>query len=259
MATTSTLLIDRGTVTTLTLNRPDKHNAFDDALIDTLTTTLNTIANDKTVHSVVLRAAGDTFCAGADLNWMRDMVNYSQEENYADAQRLAALLHRLYTLPQPTVAVVQGAALGGGVGLVACCDIAIAAEDARFCFTETRLGLIPASIAPYVIQAMGPRHAKRLFMTAEPFSSAEALRLGLVHQLAKSDKLSVAAKAVCQTLAKNSPDAIQQAKVLTHLCAPFNKALLDETSRWIADSRVSKAGQEGLQAFLEKRSPNWRN
>ncbi len=209
---------------------------------------------------VVLAAAGKSFSAGADLNWMRRMAGYSTAENEADARRLANLMQVLHGLAKPTVARVQGSAFGGGVGLVACCDIAIAAETAQFALTEVRLGLVPAVISPYVVAAIGPRAARRYFLTAERFDAAEAARLGLVHRVVPAAELDGAVAALVATLADGGPQAQRDAKALVAAVSgrAIDAALIEETVQRIAALRAGAEGREGIAAFLEKRPPAWR-
>ncbi len=249
--------IDRG-LATVTLNRPKLHNAFDDGMIAELTAVLRALGADPAVRCVVLRGAGKSFCAGGDLGWMRRMAGYSHAENLADARALAELMHVLDTLPRPTVAVVHGAAYGGGVGLLACCDIAVATMGARFCLSEVKLGLIPAAISPYVVAAMGRRAARRYFLTAEPFDAAEARQTGLVHATAEESDIEDVLAGVLNSLSKGGPTAQAAAKALiadvAHLPA---EKLRDETAARIAEIRAGEEGREGITAFLDKRSANW--
>jgi Enoyl-CoA hydratase/carnithine racemase len=251
--------IDRVGTATLTLNRPDIHNAFDDALVAELTVTLRCIEKDRAVRAVVLAAKGESFSAGADLNWMRRMAEASETENIEDALRLAELMRILNGLSKPTLAVVQGAAFGGGVGLVACCDIAIAAEEASFCLSEVRLGLIPAVISPYVVAAMGARAARRYFLSGEPFDVNEAHRLGLVHEVAPRLQLQVRAAAILKSLRQGGPSAQAAAKELIASVsqAPLDDEQVADTACRIAYIRASQEGREGVSAFLEKRKPIW--
>lgn len=256
------LLINQNeSITTITLNRPEIHNAFDDELIQQLTTTLEKINNDKTVRVVILAANGKSFCAGADLKWMQKMANYLRDENLQDAHALAKLMKTLNDLNKPTIALVQGAAYGGGVGLVACCDIAIASTEASFCFSEVKIGLVPAIISPYSIRAIGERAARRYFLTAEKFSAEEAYRLGLVHLVVPPAELNTTSEKIAKTLLNNSPQAVTAAKQLIAKVTDqaIDNDLIQTTVECIADIRVSAEGQEGLKAFLEKRSPNWVN
>lgn len=241
----------------LTLNRPDIHNAFDDALINELIDALKRIEKDSSIRVVILRSNGKSFSAGADLNWMKRMSDYSEAQNQADSMKLAELMFRLNHLNKPTIALVQGATFGGAVGLVACCDIAIATQHAKFCLSEVKIGLIPAVISPYVIRAIGERQARRYFLSAELITAERALNLGLIHEL--SDDLESKAHDVIHHLLHNSPQAIIEAKRLieTNVTSTFNQELIEETANRIASIRVTEEGQEGLNAFLEKRQPNW--
>jgi methylglutaconyl-CoA hydratase len=258
---TDSLAIDhQGPVGVVTLNRPKRHNAFDDTLIAELTQTLRAMEADASVRVVVLSATGASFSAGADLNWMKRMAGFSREENLRDAMALAALMRTLAHLAKPTVARVQGAAYGGGVGLVACCDIAVAVQAATFSFSEAKLGLIPAVISPYVIAAIGERAARRYFLTAERFEAAEAWRIGLVHDLATSpedldDKLGD----IIEALLGCSPAAQREAKELIRAVAqrPVMSEVIQDTAERIAKVRASPEGREGVAAFLEKRKPAW--
>lgn len=252
--------IDNRGVATLTMNRPELHNAFDDSLIAELTEVLREFDEDPDVRLVILAAAGKSFSAGADLNWMRRMADYSREQNLADAENLAELMRTLDTLSKPTIGLIQGAAYGGGVGLVACCDIAIATSRASFCLSEVKLGLFPAVISPYVVAAIGPRASRRYFLSAESFDAGEALLLGLVHQVvADESELAVAAERMVSQLLANSPDAMAGAKNLVSAVAGrhVDDVLIADTAGRIADQRSSREGREGLSAFLEKRKPSW--
>lgn len=248
-----------GRVAFITLNRADRHNAFDDALIGDLTAAFETAGADEQVRAVVLDATGPSFSAGADLGWMKRMAGYSQEENLRDARALARLMRTIDRCPKPVVAAVQGAAYGGGVGLVAACDIAVAAEGASFCLSEVKLGLIPAVISPYVIATMGERACRRYFLTAERFSAAEAHRLGLVHEVVPADGLGDAVAAILKRLADGGPAAQAAAKeLIAGVTRPEPGAdVLDWTAGRIAAVRASDEGREGLTAFLEKRKPRW--
>lgn len=246
-------------VATLLLNRPEVHNAFDDVMIEELITALEHLQTNDKIRLVVLRAAGKSFSAGADLQWMQRMINYDYEQNVQDANRLALLMQMLNQLHKPTIAVVEGAAFGGGVGLVACCDIAIATDKAKFCLSETRIGLIPAVISPYMINAIGERQARRYFLTAESFDAQQAQQLGLLHTVCTSETLEAQLDALITTLLQNSPAAVIAAKQLIHATSrgPIDKPMREDTAHRIAVIRTSAEGQEGLQAFLEKRSPQW--
>lgn len=248
-----------GGVGRITLNRPDRHNAFDDAVIAELATLLDRVATDEDVRVVVLVAAGKSFSAGADLGWMKRMASYSVADNQADSQKLADMLFTLDTLPKPTVALVQGGAYGGGVGLVAACDMAIAADDAVFCLSEVKLGIIPSVISPYVLAAMGSRAARRYFLTAERFDAAEAHRLGLIHDVVPAADLTAAGDRLVGYLMAAGPAALAKAKQLIADVAgrPIEPRLTAETARRIAEARASAEGQEGISAFLERRKPGW--
>lgn len=242
----------------ITLTRGEIHNAFDDALIADLTAAFRQVGADPAVRVVILAAEGRSFSAGADLNWMRRMAGYSEAENLADAKALAGLMQAIDTCPKPTIARVQGAAFGGGVGLVACCDIAVASDRANFCLSEVKLGIVPAVISPYIVRAIGPRAARRYVQTAERFGAAEAHRLGLVHEVTAEDVLDVVIGGIVDALRLGGPEAQREAKSLVALVADRNPAdVLDETARRIAAIRAGAEGQEGLTAFLEKRSPAW--
>lgn len=251
--------VDARGVARVTLDRAERHNAFDDATIRDLTAALERLAADDATRIVVLTGAGPSFSAGADLNWMRAMADMGEAENRADALALGALMHALDALPKPTVARVNGAAFGGGAGLVACCDIAIAAADARFGFTEVRLGLAPAVISPYVIDAIGPRQARRLFATGEIFDAQRALAIGLVHEVAAPESLDERVDAVVAHLLKGGPAAQRAIKALVARVAhaPDRGALRAETADLIARLRASPEGREGVGAFLAKRPPGW--
>jgi methylglutaconyl-CoA hydratase len=245
-------------VARLTLARPDVHNAFDDVLIAELTATLESAATHPAVRVLVLTGAGASFSAGADLGWMRRMAQAGADENREDALRLARLMRVLDTFPKPTIARVNGAAFGGGVGLVACSDIAIAADTANFALSEVKLGLVPAVISPYVIAAIGARQARRWFQTAETFGAAEAQRIGLLHAVVAANELDAAVDRQCALLLKAGPVAVREAKALARRNTSIDADVLDAANaELIARLRVSPEGQEGLGAFLDKRKPNW--
>jgi methylglutaconyl-CoA hydratase len=249
---------ERG-VATLTLNRPQKHNAFDEQLISELTQWFERIEQDEKVRVLILASTGKSFCAGADLNWMQRMADYSYAQNHQDATALATMLDKLNGLNKPTIARVQGSAFGGGIGLIACCDMAIGTRLSKFCLSEVKIGLIPATISPYVIQAIGVRQARRYFLSAEVFSARRARRLGLLHEAVSEQELDDSIEKTVNHLLVNSPQAMHAAKRLIAGVAerPIEESMLAMTSERIADIRVSPQGQEGLQAFLQKRQPDW--
>jgi methylglutaconyl-CoA hydratase len=247
-------------VVMVTLNRPALHNAFDDALIQRLIETFETLGTDAGCHVVVLAGAGKSFSAGGDLNWMRRMAGYGYAENVADADELGRLMRTLDRLPKATVARVHGSVFAGGLGLVACCDIAVAEQDTIFCVSETRLGLVPAVISPYLIRAIGARTARRYFLTAERFSAAEALRIGLVHELAPAAELDQKVEAIVAALLEGGSHAQARSKRLISEVAdrPIEQHVIYLTARTIAEARASEEAREGLAAFFEKRKPRWR-
>ncbi len=251
--------IDEHGVATLRLNRPQVHNAFDDQLIATLITRIKELEASKQVRMLVLASEGKSFSAGADLGWMKRMAEYSKQENVADALELAELMKCLDRFTRPTMALVQGAAYGGALGLLACCDMVIASHRASFCLSEVRLGLIPAVISPYVVAAIGPRAARRYFQSAERFDATEAHRLGLVHELVPPEDLEERGRQFCSTLLQNGPRAMKAAKALIPLVTKgaIDDEMIQETAGRIAEARASDEGREGLGAFFDKRSPNW--
>lgn len=251
--------VDERGVATVTLNNPDKHNAFDDHIIASLSHLFQQIAHCPDINVMVLASSGKSFSAGADLGWMKRMASYSYEENLSDANALAQMLKHLNFLPQATIAKVQGAAFGGAVGLASCCDIVLASDKASFCLSEVKLGLIPATISPYVVNVIGQKASRRYFQTAERFFADKAQQLGLVDEITPLAQLDSAVAAMVQTLLNNSPAAIRQAKQLALDVAyqEINQSLITNTSERIAAIRVSAEGQEGLGAFFEKRKPAW--
>jgi methylglutaconyl-CoA hydratase len=261
MAEPNHLVGVEGGIARVTLNRPEVHNALDDALIGGLLESLEQIAADGAVRLVMLTGQGASFCAGGDLAWMRRTADYTHEQNLADAMTLARLLHRLNTMPQPTVALVNGPAYGGGVGLVACCDIAVAADTAKFSLSEVRLGLIPATISPYVVRKIGESNARRYFLTAEVFEAADAQRIGLVHEVVAAADIDKGAQYFVKRLREGGPAAQGAAKQLIARVAgaAIDEALMEDTARRIADARASAEGKEGTEAFLAKRPPSWRS
>ncbi|QQG37215.1 MAG: enoyl-CoA hydratase/isomerase family protein [Micavibrio aeruginosavorus] len=247
-------------VATITLNRPDTHNAFDEHMIAALSGKLDALHVEKDVRAVILSGNGKSFSAGADLNWMKRAANFSEEQNKADALALAEMLHKLYTLPVVTIACVQGAAMGGGMGLVSCCDFVIADENALFALSEVKLGLIPATIAPYVLRAIGERQARRYFQSGERINAAQACEIGLAHEIAggpedMADKLESFIKGILV----NGPEAMKAAKKLCLDLAgkPLTPSLMEDTASRIAHTRAGAEAKEGLSAFLEKRKATW--
>jgi len=251
--------IDERGVATITLNRPEIHNAFDDHLIGELIRAFNSAGENPDVRIVVLRAEGKSFSAGADLNWMRRMADYTHEENLKDARILADLLARIAFCPKPVIARVHGTAMGGGVGLVSTCDIAIGSAAAKFALSEVKLGLIPATIGPYVVRAIGERQAARYMISGERFDAIEAARIGLLHKVVEPDQLDDTMDDTINELLKNSPNAMIEAKSLIAAVVnrPIDNAVKEDTAQRIANVRASVEGREGLSAFLNKRQPAW--
>lgn len=255
----SILVQQTDAVATVTLNRPDTRNAFNEEMISELQSAFAQLGGKVDVRVIVLAAAGSAFCAGADLHWMQKMAQYSLEENRADAAQLAAMLHTIYTCPKPVIAKIQGDCYAGGMGLAAVCDIAVGVDIAQFCLSEVKLGLIPATISPYVIKAIGDNAARRYFLTAERFSALEAHRIGLLHELVSADQLDAKVAELTKALQANSPQAVSAAKALVRQVggAPMNAELFAATVEHIAQIRASDEGREGVRAFLEKRKPSW--
>ncbi len=249
----------RGGIARVTLNRPEVHNAFDETLIAELTEAVRKLDGDAAVRVLVLEGRGRSFCAGADLNWMKRMAGYTHDENLADANALATMLSALNNMAKPTLARVHGPAYGGGVGLVACCDVAIGTLEAAFSLSEARLGLIPAAISPYVIEAIGARAARRYFLSAERFGAEEAHRLGLLHELVSEPDLDTIVERIVTTLLDAGPQAQAEAKLLIRAVAhrPIDQGLIGDTAKRIARVRASPEGKEGVSAFLAKRKPDW--
>ena len=254
------LLIDVAAhVATITLNRPEVRNAFNDEVIPELTRAFGELGAREDVRAIVLAANGPAFCAGADLNWMRRMADYTRAENLADAGALAEMLRTIFHCPKPTVARVQGDVYAGGTGLVAACDIAVSVDSASYCLSEVKLGLIPATISPYVIRAMGARAAHRYFLTAERFGAAEAHRIGFVHEVVAADALDAKVAEIVATLVNAGPEAVKACKrlVIDVAGATLEDGLIGRTVAGIADIRASAEGREGVASFLNKRKPNW--
>jgi methylglutaconyl-CoA hydratase len=250
-----------GGISTVTLNRPEVRNAFNDEVIAELTAVFIELGKREEVRCIVLAANGTAFCAGADLNWMKRMADYTRDENVADAGALAEMLRVVYACPKPTIAKVQGDVYAGGTGLVAACDIAVSVDSAGYCLSEVKLGLIPATISPYVIRAMGARAAHRYFLTAERFDAAEALRIGFVHEVVAASELDGKVAELAKFLVDAGPEAVKLCKKLVQDVAghEITPSLIQMTVEGIADIRVSPEGREGVQSFLNKRKPNWIN
>jgi methylglutaconyl-CoA hydratase len=254
------LLVDKKNgVARVTLNRPEVRNAFDDSLIAHLKGVLEEIGKDASLRAMVLAGNGPAFCAGADLNWMKRMAGYGYEQNLADARALADMLAALAQLPKPTIARVHGPAFAGGTGLVAACDIAVGTAEARFCFSEAKLGLSPATISPHVVRAIGERAARRYFLTAEVFDAREAERIGLLSLLVEKESLDRTIEELLGHLLAGGPEALARIKELIAAVSgkPLDRALAADTAKRIADIRVSPEGKEGIASFLEKRKPAW--
>jgi methylglutaconyl-CoA hydratase len=259
MSQAADLSIDERGVATITLNRPEVHNAFDDLLIAHLIDLIKQARDNPHVNLLVLASTGKSFSAGADLGWMRRMADATREDNLKDAHQLAALMENLNNFPCPTVARIQGTVMGGGVGLVACCDVAIASDNAFFALSEVKLGLAPAVISPYVIAKIGTSQARRYFVTAERFSAIRAAAIDLVHEVVPAVELEAKTEQIIATLLANGPQAMRRAKELAQVANPLpaTSALRDYTTGVIADLRASEEGKEGLRAFLEKELPGW--
>jgi methylglutaconyl-CoA hydratase len=249
----------QGGIARVTLNRPELRNAFDDVLIRELRSAFSEVQNDKGVRVMILAGNGPAFCAGADLNWMKRMAGYSYDENLADAKALAEMLATLDRMPKPTIARVHGPVFAGGTGLVAACDIAVGTPEAKFCLSEAKLGLSPATISPYVIRAMGERNARRYFLTAEVFDAEEALRIGMLSLLTPAEKLDATIGSLIEHLLAGGPEAHAKIKALIRAVAGRrpDDALVAETAKQIAEIRGSPEGKEGIAAFLEKRKASW--
>ncbi|MDZ7919387.1 enoyl-CoA hydratase/isomerase family protein [Rhodoferax sp.] len=256
---TALTLTHTGALLTITLSRPEVRNAFNDEVIAELTQAFQTAAASAEVRAVVLAADGPAFCAGADLNWMRRMADYTRAENLADAAKLAEMLRVMYACPKPTIARIQGDVVAGGMGLVAACDMAVTVDTAGFCLSEVKLGLIPATISPYVIRAMGARAAHRYFLTAERFSAQEAHRIGFVHEVVPAEQLDTKVAELVKALVNASPNAVRSCKELVQTVAEreIDGTLIAQSVEGIADIRSSTEGKEGVQSFLQKRKPNW--
>ena len=249
----------QGHAATVVLNRPEVRNAFNDEVIAELSQAFVQLGEASEVRAIVLMAEGPAFCAGADLNWMRRMADYTRDENIEDAGKLAFMLRAIYECPKPTIARVQGDVYAGGMGLVAACDMAVSVDTANYCLSEVKLGLIPATISPYVIRAMGARAAHRYFLTAERFGAAEALRIGFVHEVVSAEALDAKVGELVSALTSASPNAVRECKKLVQDVAErdITRLLIERTVEGIADIRASDEGKEGVQSFLQKRKPAW--
>ncbi|MCJ7578919.1 MAG: enoyl-CoA hydratase/isomerase family protein [Candidatus Aminicenantes bacterium] len=248
----------RDQVAWVTFNRPEVHNAFNARLIEEMTGVVKNIRENDAVRIMVLTGKGKSFCAGADLNWLREIIDYSYEKNLEESRALAEVLHQIYALPKPTIALVNGTAIGGGTGFLSACDMAVAAEEAAFGLSEVKIGLVPAAISPYVIRKIGESKAREYFLTGKRISARKALELGLVNEVVPLEKLSEAGDLLTENLLASGPEAIANCKELitTTSYAPIAD-VKEYTARMIAGLRVSKEGQEGMASFLEKRKPNW--
>ncbi|MEM9102439.1 MAG: enoyl-CoA hydratase/isomerase family protein [Pseudomonadota bacterium] len=246
-------------LTEIIMNRPDVHNAFNEIVIQELTQTLLDLQNVSELKLLTLRGSGKSFSAGADLNWMRSMANFSWDENYQDSLALATLMQTLHNFTRPTLAIVHGSTYGGGLGLVSACDFAVASANAKFCLSESKLGLIPAVISPYVVSAIGKRHASRFFYSAEVFDATQAMNIGLIQEVYPEENFSEHVETFLNSILSNGPQAICESKRLIENIAdkPINEELIRDTAAKIADIRASAEGKEGVSAFLEKRKPDW--
>ncbi len=248
----------RGQVAWVTLNRPEVHNAFNVKMIEEITEAVHRVKEDGTVRIVVLTGSGKSFCAGADLNWLREIVDYSFKQNLEESRALADVLFQLYVLPKPTIAMVNGAAIGGGTGFLSACDMAVATEEAQFGLSEVKIGLVPAAISPYVIRKIGESKAREYFLTGKRISAGKAQEIGLVNEVVPLEKLSESMDSLIEDLLTSGPEAMAGCKEL--LMRTSNARIEDVkefTANMIACLRVSKEGQEGMSSFLEKRKPNW--
>lgn len=258
MAHGTVRLTRQGAVARVALHRPEVQNAFNDQMLEDLLEVFAALRDDVTIRVVVLTGEGKSFCAGADLHWMKRVVDYTYEENYEDSLRLARMLREVYTCPKPVIGRINGAAIGGGTGVVAVCDMAIAAEDAVFAFSETKLGLTPAAICPYLLKRMGERYLREYFLTGERFSAARAAEMGLVNVVVPADQLDVAVDQKIEMVLTGGPEALAVSKELIREVAERS---LDQngpyTAEVISRLRMSKEGQEGMNAFLQKKKPAW--
>lgn len=255
------LLIGDNGICSLTLNRPEVHNAFNEVMIAEITEALVSLEFNPQVRMIAVRGAGKSFCAGADINWMRRMADYDEDQNYEDASLMSDMMDRLYRFPKPTLAHVHGAVFGGGVGLVACCDIAIASENTVFSLSEVKIGLIPSVISPYVVEAIGTRNARRYFLSGERFDATAARHLSLIHECCGDSELSALERTITNELLQSAPGAqsIAKAQLQNVVANHINPEIRRQTVRMIAKVRASDEGREGASSFLEKRLPSWRS
>lgn len=252
------LLIPEEKVVRIFLNRPEVHNAFNSTMIVELDDAIERVKEDKSIRVIVLSGKGKSFCAGADINWMREIIHYSFEQNLEESLQLAELLHKIYVLPKPTVAMVNGTAIGGGIGFVSACDIALASEDAKFGLSEVKIGLVPAAISPYVIRRIGESKAREYFLTGKRISAQKAQDIGLINDVAPAEELEDKVEEIIQLLLASGPEALASCKELIQKVAHMSfEEAKSFTARMIANLRVSKEGQEGMASFLEKRKPLW--
>lgn len=260
MSTTLDIRRPSAHVAEVWLNRPEVRNAFNDGVVQELTDTFRALADDGDLRAVVLAGHGKAFCAGADLSWMRAMADYTWPQNHADAARLAEMLWAVWTCPVPVVGRIHGDCYAGGVGLAAVCDVLVAAEGAQFCLSEARLGLLPATIGPYVVKALGEQASRRYFVSAERFTAARAQALGFVHEVVPAEELDTVVAGIVAAIVANGPAAVRACKRLVKDVAgrEIDAALREETARRIADIRASAEGRDGVQAFLNKRDPAWK-
>lgn len=250
--------VESSGLATLTLNRPEQHNAFNAKMILSIIDALSDLSHQPHVKMLVIRGAGQSFCSGGDLKWMQETAQYTQEENERDAKHLGDMMFKLAHFNKPTLAVVQGPAYGGGIGIIACCNMAIASTNAQFCFSEVRLGLIPAIIGPYIIKAIGPRQALAYFLSGKVFDANVAGKIGLCHEVVAPEKLDTTAYQWIEAILQGGPRSLMEiSDFVSDFCAPLTQDLVHKTAQIIARLRVSPEGQEGLSAFLEKRRPNW--
>ncbi len=259
MASYETIIYEiENKVVTISLNRPQIHNAFNKKMIEELSAAFQMVANDSAVRTVILTGKGKSFCAGADLNWMKEIINYSYEENFEESKQIAELLYLIYSLPKPTIARINGTTIGGGTGLMAACDIVIASENAKFGLSEVKLGLVPAVISPYVIKRIGESRARRYFLTGERLTAEEAFKIGLVNKVVPEEELDREIEKIVIQLLTSGPQAITNCKeLLTKVPNMSLEEAKTYTAKMIADLRISEEGQEGMCAFLEKRKPSW--